>query len=253
MSGHSKWANIKHRKAKMDEKRGKLFTKLGRELVIAVKQGGGDPEANPRLKVAIQKAREANMPMENINRNIQKATGELGGVDFEETVYEGYGPGGVAVLLNITTDNRNRTAGEIRYLFSRNGGNLGESGCVAWMFDPKGVITLDTSSGQMDSEEVMLQAIEAGAEDVSVDDGVLEVITAPEDLERVKQGLSGAGLKFEQAEMTMVPKNTVTVEDEGQARQVLRLMELLEDHDDVQAVFANFDIPEEIMSKIESV
>lgn len=250
VAGHSKWANIKHRKAKMDEKRGKLFTKIGRELIIAARLGGGDPEANPRLKAAIQKAKAANMPNENIQRAIMRGTGEIEGAAYEEVTYEGYGPGGVALLLNIATDNRNRTAAEIRYIFSRNGGNLGESGCVSWMFQPKGVINIAVPPGDK-REEISLQAIEAGAEDVDDSDPeILEVYTAPEDLEVVRQALAQAGAEITSAEVQMVPNNTVTINDPETAAKVLKLVDLLEDHDDVQAVFSNFDIPEEIMEQL---
>lgn len=252
MAGHSKWSNIKHRKSKIDEKRGKIFTKIGRELIVAVKEGGGpDPEANPRLKATIQKARSVNMPNDTIMRNIQKAVGGLETVNYEETVYEGYGPGGVAVLLNIMTDNRNRTAGEIRYLFSRNGGNLGETGCVAWMFENKGVISLELVSGT-DPDTLMLEAIEAGAEDVDIDDEVVEVVTEPEDFETVKNTLLQSGYTVKSSELSKVPQNTLEITDLEQARQILRLMDLLEDHDDVQAVYANFEIPDEIMDQLET-
>jgi len=252
LAGHSKWSNIKHRKSKIDEKRGKIFTKIGRELIVAVKEGGGpDPEANPRLKATIQKARSVNMPNDTIMRNIQKAVGGLETVNYEETVYEGYGPGGVAVLLNIMTDNRNRTAGEIRYLFSRNGGNLGETGCVAWMFENKGVISLELVSGT-DPDTLMLEAIEAGAEDVDIDDEVVEVVTEPEDFETVKNTLLQSGYTVKSSELSKVPQNTLEITDLEQAGQILRLMDLLEDHDDVQAVYANFEIPDEIMDQLET-
>ncbi|NLC37710.1 MAG: YebC/PmpR family DNA-binding transcriptional regulator [Clostridia bacterium] len=249
MAGHSKWANIKHRKSKVDERRGKIFTKIGRELMVAVKEAGPDPEANPRLKAAIQKARSANMPNETIMRNIQKAAGGLDAVNYEETVYEGYGPGGVAILLNIMTDNRNRTAGEIRHLFSRHGGNLGETGCVAWMFENKGVISLELTS-RIDEDALILDAIEAGAEDVSIDGDMVEVITGVEDFEHVKNALLQAGYVIKSSELSKIPQNTLEITNLDQARQVLRLMELLEDHDDVQAVYANFEIPEEIMDQL---
>lgn len=242
MAGHSKWANIKHRKARMDEKKAQVFTKIGRELIMAAKQGGSDPEANQKLKAVIQKAREANMPMENINRVIQKASGELSGVNYEEVIYEGYGPGGVAILLNIATDNRNRTAGEIRYLFSRNGGILGESGCVSWLFEQKGLIILYAKG---DPDNIMLQAIEAGAEDVVADGNRIEVVTSSEDFFTVNEVLSKA-TQIGQAEITMVPKTSVLIDDAEQAKQLVRLLELFEDHDDVQAVYANFVLSEEV-------
>lgn len=249
MAGHSKWANIKHKKAKADEKRGKIFTKIGRELMVAAKEGGPDPEANPRLKTVIQKAKSVNMPNENIMRNIQKAVGGGDNTNYEEVVYEGYGPGGVAVLLNIMTDNRNRTAGEIRHIFSRNGGSLGETGCVAWMFDSKGLINLELRDSD-DPDAIMLEAIEAGADDVTVDEGLVEVITAPDDFETVRDALANAGYKIQSAELTKMPQNTVEVNEREQAEQVLKLMDLLEDHDDVQDVYANFDIPDELMEQL---
>ena len=250
MSGHSKWANIKHKKARVDEKRGKIFTKIGIELVMAARQGGGDPEVNFRLKMAIQKAKEANMPSDNIQRVIQRATGNQDGANYEELVYEGYGPGGVAVLLQIATDNRNRTASDIRHTFSKNGGNLGESGCVAWMFKTKGLLTVDLEKSKGDIEELTLKAIEAGVEDVEAGDNTLQVITAPEDLEETRAALEELGVKVKEAEVTMLPQNTVEVEDPDKARQILRLLDALEDHDDVQAVHANVEIPEDVLDKL---
>lgn len=253
MAGHSKWANIKHRKAKVDAERGKLFTKLGRELIVAARLGGGDPEANPRLKLAIQKAKEANMPMENIQRAIQRGTGEIGGEAYEEVVYEGYGPGGVAILLNLTTDNRNRTAAEIRHLFSKHGGSLGESGCVAWMFDSRGLITVELDQLKLPAEEVMLWAIEAGAEDVNLneEENCVEVVTEPGQLQAVKEALASKGVPIASAEVTMLPKTTVSVSDPEVARRLLRLLDTLEDHDDVQAVYSNFDIPSSLLRELE--
>lgn len=251
MSGHSKWANIKHRKAKMDEKRGRLFTKIAREIIIAARQGGGDPEGNPRLKAAIARAKEVNMPNDNIQRAIMRGTGELEGSAYEEMVYEGYGPGGVAMLLNIATDNRNRTASEIRYIFSRNGGSLGESGCVAWMFDAKGVITVEVPVGEK-REEIILQAIEAGAEDVDDSDpAAIEIKTATADMEKVKKVLEEAGANIASAEIAMVPQTTVTIDDPETAAKVMRLVDRLEDHDDVQAVYTNADIPAHILEQVE--
>lgn len=252
MSGHSKWANIKHRKAKVDAQRGKLFTKLGRELIVAARLGGGDPEANPRLKLAVQRAREANMPMESIQRAIQRGTGEIAGASYEEMVYEGYGPGGVAILLNLTTDNRNRTAAEIRHLFARHGGSLGESGCVAWMFASRGLITVELDHQTLPADEIMLYAIEAGAEDVNQheEDNAIEVVTRPEDLEAVKGALLEKGIQVTAAEVSMLPKTTVPVTEPEVARRLLRLLDALEDHDDVQAVYANFDIPAGLMREI---
>ncbi|TDA64457.1 MAG: YebC/PmpR family DNA-binding transcriptional regulator [Clostridia bacterium] len=249
MSGHSKWANIKHRKTKVDAQRGKLFTRLGRELIVAAREGGPDPESNARLKAAMQRAREANMPNENIMRAIQRGTGELGGADYEELTYEGYGPGGIAVMLSLVTDNRNRTASEIRYLFSRYGGSLGEAGCVAWMFDSKGQIMVDISGDAAD--EVMLAAIEAGAEDVNNQGDMVEVTTAPDQLTQVSEGLKQAGFKIEQAQVTMLPQATVPITDAEQAQKLLRLMEALEEHDDVQEIYSNFDLPDEILEQLQ--
>ncbi|MDW7674601.1 MAG: YebC/PmpR family DNA-binding transcriptional regulator [Bacillota bacterium] len=248
MAGHSKWANIKHKKARMDAQRGKVFTKIAREIIVAARQGGGDPEGNARLKAVIQKARENNMPNDNIMRAIQRGTGEIDGANYEEMVYEGYGPGGIAVLMNITTDNRNRTAGEIRHIFSKNGGNLGESGCVNWMFDRKGLIALEVT--EADEEQIMMDALESGADDVEVADDVAQVTVAPEDLEQVKVGLIEAGYKVISAEVSMVPQNSIAISDVDTAKKLIKLMDALEDHDDVQDAFANFDIPEEILEQI---
>lgn len=250
MSGHSKWANIKHKKAKMDEKKGKIFTKIGREIIVAVKQGGPDPEGNPRLKAVLQKARENNMPNDNIQRIIQKATGELESSNYEEIVYEGYGPAGVAILLNIMTDNRNRTAGEIRHIFSKNGGSLGETGCVAWMFETKGVITIELANSGLDEEELALLAIEAGADDVNTEDDQLTVYTSIDSFEEVKQSLATSGVCFSSAEITKVPKNSIVISDLEQAQQILKLMDLLEDHDDVQAVYSNFELDDSIADQL---
>lgn len=251
MSGHSKWANIKHRKGKQDAIKGKIFTKLGKEIIVATKSGGANPDTNFRLKIAIQKAKEANMPNENIQRAIQRGAGDQEGSNLEELTYEGYGPGGVAIMVNIMTDNRNRTAGEIRHIFSKNGGNLGETGCVGWMFKQKGLLTLNKEDLKMDEDELLLLALESGAEDVKTeDDEEIEIITAVDDFQRVKEELEKNGLQFTNAEIAMIPENTVTVNDPEQARLILRLMDFLEEHDDVQETFTNFDIPEEIMEQI---
>jgi len=241
MSGHSKWSTIKRKKARVDAQKGKIFTRLAREIMVAARQGGGDPESNARLKAAIQRAKEANLPGENITRAIQKGTGELGGENYEEVVYEGYGPGGVAVLLEIMTDNRNRTAGEIRHIFARNGGSLGESGCVAWMFQKKGLIGVDKSAGGPEEDELMLAALEAGAEDFKDEGDLYEVTTSPADLPAVKEALEKTGAVLQYAEVTMVPQSTVRVEGKD-AEQVLKLMDMLEEHDDVQNVYANFEL-----------
>lgn len=247
MSGHSKWANIKHTKAKKDAERGNLFSKLAREIIVAARQGGGNPEANSRLRLAIERAREANMPADNIARLIKRGTGELEGVTYEELTYEGYGPGGVAIMVEAVTDNRNRTTGELRYIFSKHGGSLGETGCVNWMFRRRGYISLDRRAG--DEDTVLSVALEAGAEDFQSDEESYEVITAPEDLERVKAALEEKGLRAEVAEVTMIPQSTVRVAGK-EAEQVLRLMDALSDHDDVQRVFSNFDMAADEMRRL---
>jgi YebC/PmpR family DNA-binding regulatory protein len=251
MAGHSKWANIKHKKAKADAQKGRIFTKLAKELIIAAKQGGPDPDANFKLRMAIQKARSENMPADSIQRTIKKATGEGGSTDYEEIVYEGYGPGGVAILLEISTDNRNRTAAEIRHTFSRRGGSLGESGCVAWMFDQKGRITVDLKKAGIDEDSLMLKALEAGAEDMETDDGVSTILCNPSELEEVQSALAAGGVAVESAEVVRVPKTAVEV-DAGNAEKLLRLIEELEENDDVSSVYANFEIADEVMERIAS-
>lgn len=242
MSGHSKWATIKHKKGAADAKRGKIFTRLIKEIIVAARMGGGDPEANPRLRTAVLKARAANMPKDNIERAIKKGTGELGGNDYVEIVYEGYGPGGVAVLVETLTDNRNRTAADVRSMFSKSGGNLGESGSVSYLFNKKGVIRY---SGADYAEEAILEAaLEAGAEDVQNDEGTLTVLTAPSDFETVLEALRGGGLQEESADIEAVPDAMIRLDDEG-TRKALRLLEALDDHDDVQQVSSNLDIPED--------
>lgn len=243
MSGHSKWATIKRKKAKVDAQRGKVFTRLAKEIIVAARQGGADPEGNARLKAAIMRAKEANIPNDNITRAIQKGAGETGGANYEEIVYEGYGPGGVAVMLEIMTDNRNRTAGEIRFIFSKNGGNLGETGCVAWMFSEKGIIVVEKSDNKADEDEIMLGAIDAGAQDFNIEDELYEIVCDPADLQPVRESLEKAGVKIASAEVTLAPQTTVNLEGE-KAEQMMRLMETLEDHDDVQNVYANFEIEE---------
>jgi YebC/PmpR family DNA-binding regulatory protein len=245
MSGHSKWAGIKHKKAKVDAQRGRIFTKVIREITIAARVGGGDPVGNPRLRLAIEKAKGVNMPQDNIQRAIQKGTGELPGVSYEEYLYEGYGPGGVAVLLEVLTDNKNRTAAEIRKAFAKHGGNLGDAGCVAWMFEKKGLIQVEAA--RTEEDRLFGVALEGGAEDVRRSDSLFEVITAPKDLERVKESLTKENIEIALGEVTMLPQTTVKLEGK-QAHQMLQLMEELEDHDDVQNAYANFDIPEEIMA-----
>ncbi|MGA2401351.1 MAG: YebC/PmpR family DNA-binding transcriptional regulator [Syntrophobacteraceae bacterium] len=248
MSGHSKWATIRHKKGAADAKRGKIFTKLIKEVMVSARMGGGNPDGNPRLRAAVLAARAENMPKDNIDRAIKKGTGELEGVNYEEMMYEGYGPGGVAVLVDIMTDNRNRAASEVRHIFSRNGGNLGEAGCVGWMFNKKGSIVFDSNA--VAEEELLELALEAGAEDVKDEEGQFEVITSPEDFANVKAAFDEKGLKYELAEITMSPQTTVRIEDSKTAQQLLRLMDALEDSDDVQHVYANFDIPDQIMESL---
>ena len=251
MAGHSKWANIKHKKARTDEKRGKIFTKLGKEIIIAAREGGGDPDGNPRLKMLIQKAKAMNMPNDNINRAIQRGTGEIEGEALEEINYEGYGPGGVALMLNITTNNRNRTAAEIRHLFSKYGGNLGEAGCVGWMFKRRGLLEVNKEDLQSDVDEVELIAIEAGAEDIRDSGSSLEIVTTPDSFESVKSTLEEeCGVQWAFADITMIPDTTVEVLDLDTVRKIIKLVDVLEDHDDVQDVYANFSIPDEIMEQV---
>ena len=248
MSGHSKWSSIKRQKGVNDVKRGAIFTKMGREIAVAARQGGGDIDGNFRLRLAVEKARAANMPLDTIKRAIEKATGGGDAEQYEEIVYEGYGPGGVAVLVEAATDNRNRTVADVRSIFSRAGGQLAGSGAVAWQFEPRGLVTVPRDRG-VDADEVALLAIDAGADDVDTDANPLEIFTAPGDLERVRRSLEGAGVKVESAESAMVAKQTVEL-DAGKARQALRLIELLEDLDDVQRVTANFEIPEEVFAEV---
>ena len=247
MSGHSKWAGIKHKKAVVDAKRGQAFTRASREITIAAKEGGGDIDGNFRLRLAVQKAREANMPADRIQSAIDRGTGAGKGDALEELRYEGYGPAGVAILVDAVTDNRNRTAPAIRHVFSKNGGSLGETNSVAWMFERKGVVSAQL--GDHDAEEVELAAIEAGAEDTQVDGGTIEITTEPNDLEAVRKAIEAAGVSVENAEVTMQPKQTVPV-GEDKAAAVLRLLEALEEEDDVQSVHANFDIPADVLERI---
>jgi YebC/PmpR family DNA-binding regulatory protein len=248
MSGHSKWSTIKRQKGVTDAKRGALFTKVAREISVAARQGGGDPDANYRLRLAIEKARSVNMPSDNIKRTIDKATGGGEADQFEEIVYEGYGPGGVAVLVEAATDNRNRTAAEVRSIFTKTGGQLAGSGAVAWQFEPRGLIAVNRVAS-VDPDEVGLAAIDAGAEDVETDEDTIEIYTAPGSLEAVRKALEGAGVPVESAENAMIARQTVEL-DSGKARQALRLVELLEDLDDVQRVTANFDIPEDVFAEV---
>jgi YebC/PmpR family DNA-binding regulatory protein len=251
MSGHSKWSTIKRKKGAADAKRGQIFTKLTREITVSAKEGGGDPESNFRLRLAVQRARAENMPADNIQRAIQRGTGSgEGGAHFDEVMYEGYGPNGVAILVQALTDNRNRTVAEIRSIFTKAGGSLGEAGSVAWMFDPRGLIVVEPGQGD-DPDEISLSAIDAGAEDVLVEDGHVEVVTAFNDLKQVQDALTNQKLNITNAERTMVPKTTMSLDDRGM-EQNLRLLERLEDLDDVQTVYTNLDLTraEELMASL---
>jgi YebC/PmpR family DNA-binding regulatory protein len=249
MSGHSKWASIKHQKGVADARRGQLFTKLTREIIIATREGGSNPEANFRLRLAIQKARDNNMPQENIERAIKRGSGELEGASLVEVILEGYGPSGTAILINALTDNRNRTIQEVRSIFTRHGSNLGESGCVALLFDSKGVITMKADN--LDADELALTAIDAGAEDVRVENDYVEVYTRTEELETVRTALEKQDLPINTSELSMVPKTLVQL-DEKAAIQALKLLDKLEDVDDIQNVFSNADIPDSIMESYQS-
>ena len=247
MSGHSKWASIKHKKGAADAKRGRLFTKLIRELTVAAKDGGGNPDTNPRLRTAIQRANDANMPKDNIDKAIKKGTGELPGVIYESCMFEGYGPGGVAIMVDTLTDNKNRSTAEIRNIFSKRNGNMAGSGSVAWIFTPKGYILIDKE--QIGEEELFSVAVDAGAEDIKSTDKNYEVYCDPKDFENVKAAIQEKGIKWENADLTMLPNSTIKLSGPD-AKQVLALMEALEDHDDVQKVYSNFDIPDEILEEI---
>ncbi|WP_018247769.1 YebC/PmpR family DNA-binding transcriptional regulator [Orenia marismortui] len=251
MAGHSKWANIKHKKAKEDKRRGKLFSKLVKKITVAARNGGGDPETNNDLALAIQKAKDANMPKDNIERAIKRGTGELEGVEYEEFVYEGYAPAGVALYMEIMTDNRNRAASEVRHVLSKNGGNLGENGCVSWMFERKGQLIIDRIEQEIDEDEIMMSALEAGAEDINIEEDSVEIITEAGALKEVRTAMEEAGYKFSSGDVAMIPENILDVTDPSEAKKVLKLIDALEDHDDVQEVYANFNIPDEVMEEIE--
>lgn len=244
MSGHSKWANIKNKKEKTDAQRGKVFTKIGREIAIAVKEGGADPANNSKLRDVIAKAKANNMPNDNITRSIKKAAGEGGSVNYEEITYEGYGPGNMAVIVEVLTDNRNRIAAEMRHIFDKSGGNLGASGCVSWMFDKKGLIVIERSA-LLDEDEVMMQALDAGAEDFNAMEDAFEVYTAPSDFSAVREVLEAAGYTFISAEVRMIPQNTVNVDDAETVEKIERFLERLDDNDDVQEVYHNAVMPDE--------
>jgi len=247
MSGHSKWHNIKLRKQAQDKAKSKVYGKLSREIITAAREGGGDPDGNARLRAAMEKARQAGMPQDTVKRAIQRGTGEVAGVVYEPVTYEGYGPGGVAILVEALTDNRNRVVGELRSIFGRTGGNLGASNSVAWLFERKGIILVPRAAASED--QVMETALEAGAEDMTTDETSYEIRTQPHELEPVKQALAAAKISFESGEITMVPQTRVTL-GEKEAQQVLRLMDALEELDDVQQVYANFDIPDQIMEAV---
>ncbi len=250
MSGHSKWSQIKHKKANVDARRGKLFSKIVKEIAIAARLGGGDPVGNPRLRTAIDKAKEVNMPGDNIKRAVMKGTGEIPGVVYEDALYEGYGPGGVAVLVEVLTDNKNRTVPEIRHILTKHGGNLGEAGCVSWMFQKKGYLLIGKE--RIGEEDLMSLVLEAGAEDMKNDpkEDNYEIITAPEDMESLRDSLRAAGFPTVVAEVTMLPNSYVPI-DEKQTEKMLKLIEALEEHDDVQTVYTNFDAPEDVIAQVE--
>lgn len=249
MSGHSKWASIKHKKGATDTKRGKTFTKLIREVTVAARSGGGNPDTNPRLRLAIQRAKGANMPQGNIERGIKKGTGELEGVSYEETVYEGYGPGGIAIMVDVVTDNKNRATSDIRNIFSKKGGNMAGQGSVSWMFKKKGYIVINRDS--IEEDKLMTIVLDAGAEDLKTEETTYAVITQPNDFEKVKKVMEDNRIKIEAADITNVPTSTIKVTGED-ARKVLSLVGELEDQDDVQNVYANFDIPDDILKGLES-
>ena len=247
MSGHSKWSSIKHKKGAADAKRGKIFTKIIKEITVATRIGGGDPDGNPRLRTAIMGAKSKNMPVDNITRAIKKGTGELEGIQYEEHTYEGYGPGGAAIFLEAMTDNKNRTVSEIRAALGKAGGNLGENGCVGWMFEKKGLITVKAEAKSED--ELMELAIDAGADDLQTVDEQYEITTAVESFEAVRKALEDAGVAMELAEITRIPQNTVSI-DEKKGKALLKLMDILDDHDDIQKAYSNFDISDDVMANI---
>ena len=248
MSGHSKWATIKRKKGKTDAERGKVFTRHIKEITIAAREGGGDPEGNPRLRTAIAAAKASNMPADNIKRAVLKGTGDLPGVTYESVTYEGYGPGGVALYMEGLTDNKNRCVSEVRHALTKYGGNLGASGCVAWMFEKQGLITIDLDA--TDEDTIMEVAMEAGAEDIKSDSGTYEVITQPGDIDTVREAIEAKGIAMVSAEVTMIPKDSVKLEKESQAGSMLKLWDILEELDDVQKIYANFDISEELLEKL---
>ncbi len=248
MAGHSHWAQIKHKKAKIDAQRGKLFAKLIREITVAVRSGGPNPDTNPRLRTAIENAKKANMPMETVERAIKKGTGELGGENYEEVIYEGYGPSGVAVMVIAASDNKNRTTSEVRHVFSKHGGNLGSSGCVSYLFDRVGLIQIHIEG--MSEEEIYEKAIDCGAQDIELGESIVLIYTSPEDLYVVRECLEKSSMNIEKTEITYKPVSTVKIEDVETAKKILKLLDALDDLDDVQSVISNFDIPEEILKNL---
>jgi len=248
MSGHSKWATIKRKKGKADQERGRKFSRLIKELTVAAREGGGDPEGNPRLRTSIAAAKAENMPADNIKRAILKGTGQLPGVSYESCTYEGYGPGGVALFLEVLTDNRNRAVSDIRHILTKYGGNLGANGCVAWMFDNRGVITVDLES--TDEDTLMEVALEAGADDITSDTGAWEVIMEPPLLDDIRTAIEGRGIKIESAEVTMIPQSTTKLTRENEAASMLKMIDLLEENDDIQKVYSNFDIDQILLEKL---
>jgi len=246
MSGHSKWSSIKHKKAAVDAKRGKMFTKLIKEITVAAREGGGDPDANPRLRTAVANAKAQNMPNETIERGILRGTGQLPGTSYEEIIYEGYGPKGVAIIVEVVTDNRNRSTSDLRNILSKNGGNLGERGCVSWMFDKKGLVVIDKDNA--DEDDLIMIALDAGAEDIKSEDDSYEIITEPQDFESVRNAVQEAGIEITLEEISMIPQTTVKL-DGKEALQLLKIIGSLEDHDDVQNVYSNFDIPDELIEQ----
>jgi YebC/PmpR family DNA-binding regulatory protein len=251
MSGHSKWATIKHKKGAADKARGKLFAKLIRQVEVAAREGGGDPDANPTLRTMFQKAREASVPLDTIERAIKRGTGELEGVRYEQVSYEGYAPGGIAVIVECLTDNRNRTGADIRSIFSKHGGSMAEPGSVSWQFERKGVMEVP-KTGSITEDDLMLAALDAGAEDITDAGEHWQVTTPPSDLPAVRTALEESGIAFDSAEVTMLPSTTVALDNEPEAKRVLHLIDLLEEHDDVQNVYANFDIPDAILELVEA-
>lgn len=245
MSGHNKWSTIKHKKGKADAQRGKMFTKLSRYITVAVREGGSDPEYNTALKSAIEKAKAENMPNDNIDRAIKKGAGDVDGANYEEVQYEGYGPSGIAVLVECLTDNRNRTAADVRHAFDKSGGNLGSTGCVAWMFDRKGLLVVNKND-EIDEETFMLEAIDSGAEDFNAEDEYYEIITSVEDFSAVKEKLQEAGYAFSSADLAYLPQNTTKLETKEDIKNMIKLMEMLEDSDDVQNVYNNWDMPDDL-------